>query len=56
MILTVEKWLHLWEKVILPCDTCGTPTVHALNKTGDKYVCGCADEVTIEFVDEKETE
>ena len=49
MILSVEKWLHLWEKVILPCDNCKTPTVHVLNKTGTEYVCGCGEPVIIEL-------
>lgn len=38
---------HLWEKRILLCAFCGIHTVHALNKTGTKYVCGCSEEIEI---------
>ena len=53
MVLEVDKGLSLEEEVILPCEDCGTPTLHALSTSHIMYVCGCGSFIQIERKEEE---
>ena len=54
MVLEIDKDLGMEDKVILPCEGCGTPTMHVLSLGRNFYVCGCGCCIKIEYKLEEE--